>query len=120
MGVTFDSKMNFEKHLHSVSRTASQRLVILRKSWRVFQDRLLLGRCFRGLSMPVLQHCCALWCSAADTHLELLDRVISGARFSIGVCLSVTLLVVDLWQYHECCIRSGVTLFIVLYLGCMC
>ena len=31
LGVTFDSKMTFEKHLCSVSRTASQRLGILRK-----------------------------------------------------------------------------------------
>ena len=33
LGVTFDSKMIFEKHLRSVSRAASQRLGILRKSW---------------------------------------------------------------------------------------
>ena len=33
LGVTFDSKMTFEKHLRSVSRAASQRLGILRKSW---------------------------------------------------------------------------------------
>ena len=30
LGVTFDSKMTFEKNLHSVSRAASQRLGILR------------------------------------------------------------------------------------------
>ena len=33
LGVTFDSKMTFENHLRSVSRAASQRLRILRKSW---------------------------------------------------------------------------------------
>ena len=33
LGVTFDSKMTFEKHLRSVSRAALQRLGILRKSW---------------------------------------------------------------------------------------
>ena len=32
LGVTFDSKMTFEKHLHSVSRAASERLCILKKS----------------------------------------------------------------------------------------
>ena len=31
LGVTFDSKMTFEKHLRSVSRAASRRLGILRK-----------------------------------------------------------------------------------------
>ena len=42
LGVTFDSELTFEKHLRSVSRAASQRLGILRKSWRVFHDRLLI------------------------------------------------------------------------------
>ena len=60
-GVTFDFKMTFEKHLCSVSRTASQRLGILRKSWRqVFFDRLLLGRCFRCFVLPVLDYCSAV------------------------------------------------------------
>ena len=50
--VTFDSKMTFEKHLSSVSRAASQRLGILSKSWRVFHDRSLLGRCSQGFVLP--------------------------------------------------------------------
>ena len=70
-GVTFDSKMTFEKHLRSVSRAASQRLGILRKSWRVFHDRSLLGRCFRGFVLQVFEYCSAVWGSAADTHLKL-------------------------------------------------
>ena len=82
--VTFDSKMTFEKHLRSVSRVTLQRLGILRKSWRVFQDRSLLGRCFRFFFMPVLEYCSAVWCSAADTHLKLQDRAASGARFLTG------------------------------------
>ena len=53
LGVTFDSKMTFEKHLRSFSRAASQRLGILRKSWQVFHDRSLLGRGFRGFILPV-------------------------------------------------------------------
>ena len=76
--------MTFEKHLRSVSRAASQRLGILRKSWQVFHDRSLLGRCFRGFVLPVLKYCSAVWCSAADTHLKLLDRAVSGARFPTG------------------------------------
>ena len=46
LGVTFDFQMTFEKHLRLVSIAASQRLGFLRKSWRVFHDRSLLGRCF--------------------------------------------------------------------------
>ena len=84
LGVTFYSKLTFEKHLRSVSRAASQRLGILRKSWRVFHDKLLIERCFWGVVLPVLEYCSAVWCSAADTHLKLLNRVVSGACFLAG------------------------------------
>ena len=84
LGVTFDSKMTFEKHLRSVSRAASQKLGILRKSWRVFHNRSFLGRCFRGFILPVLEYCSAVYCSAADTHLKLLDRAVSGDLFLTG------------------------------------
>ena len=53
LGVTFDSKMTFEKHLRLVSRKASQRLGILKKSWRVFHDTVVLGRYFRRFVLPV-------------------------------------------------------------------
>ena len=85
--MTFDSKLTFEKHLRSVSRAASQRLGILRKSWRVFHDRLLIGRCFWGFVLPVFEYCSAVWCSAADTHLKLHDREVSGACCLAGFVL---------------------------------
>ena len=50
----------------------------------MFHDRSLLERCFRGLVLPVLEYCSAVWCSAADTHLKQLVRVVSGARFLTG------------------------------------
>ena len=84
LGVTFDSKLTFGKHRRLVSKAASQRLGILKKSRRVFHDRSLLERCFWGFVLPVLEYCSAVWCSPADTHLELLDRVVSGARFLTG------------------------------------
>ena len=84
LGVTFDSKMTFEKHLSSVSRAAFERLGILRKLWRVFHDRSLHWRCFLGFIPPVLEYCSAVWCSAADTHLKQQDRSVSGARFLTG------------------------------------
>ena len=34
--------------------------------------------------MPVLEYCSVPWCSAADTYLRLLDRVVSGASFITG------------------------------------
>ena len=123
LGVTFDSKMTFEKHLRSVSRAASQRLGLLRKSWRVFHDRSLLGRCFRGFVRSVLEYCSAVWCSAADTHLKLPDRAVSGARFLTGGVFECD--IAYRWSVAVLCMlyKSDVircTLFMVLYLDHMC
>ena len=76
--------MTFENHLRSVSIAASQRLSMLRKSCPVFHGRWLFGRCFRGFVLSVLEYCSAVWCSAADTHLKLLDRAVSDAWFLTG------------------------------------
>ena len=76
--------MTFEMHLRSVSIAASQKLRILRRFWGVFHDRSFLGSCFRGFVLPVLECCSAVWCSAAVTHLKLLYRAVSGARFLTG------------------------------------
>ena len=76
--------MTFEKHLRSVSRAASQILGILRKCWRVFHDRSLLNCEMLSVFCPASLECSAVWCSAADIHLELLDRAVSGARFITG------------------------------------
>ena len=105
LGVRFDSKMTFKKHLLSVSRAASQRLGILRKSWQVFHDRSLLGRCFRGFVLPVLEYCSGVWCSAADTDLKLLDRAVSGARFLTGG-------VFECWVWHCSSSIRGSTLLL--------
>ena len=50
----------------------------------MFHDRSLLGRCFRGFVLPVLEYCSVVWCSAADTHLKLVDRAVSDVRFLTG------------------------------------
>ena len=36
------------------------------------------------LSCLVLEYYSAVWCSAADTHLEVLDLAVGGARFLTG------------------------------------
>ena len=84
LGVTFDAKMTFEKYLCSVSSDAAQRLGIIRRSWQVFHDRSLLLRSFWSFVLPVLEYCSAVWCSAADSHLKLLDRVVRSAGFLAG------------------------------------
>ena len=50
----------------------------------MFHDISLLGRCFQGFVLPVLEYCSAVWCSAANTHLKLLDQAGGGAWFLTG------------------------------------
>ena len=47
-------------------------------------DLFLLHISFRGFVLPVLEYCSAVWCLAANTHLKLLDRAVSGALFLAG------------------------------------
>ena len=46
-------------------------------------DRFL-GDASGVLSCLFSEYCSAVWCSAADTHLKLLDRVVRGDRFLTG------------------------------------
>ena len=41
--------------------------------------------------MPVLEYCSAVWCSAADSHFKLLDRVVRSAGFLAGGILECNL-----------------------------
>ena len=79
--VTFDAKLTFEKHLRAVSGAAAQGLGIMRKSWQVFHVPSLLLRSFRSFVLPVMEYSSSVVCSAADSHLKLLDKVIRGAVF---------------------------------------
>ena len=86
--------MTFEEHLRSVSRAASQRLGILRKSFRVFRDTPLLGRCFRGFVLPVREYCSAVWCSAVlQSGARTGGFQEQGQCFFIGLSCSIPTIV---------------------------
>ena len=89
----------------------------------MFHDRSLLGRCFGVLSCLfrsiVLQS--GTWLPIHTLNYWTEQSLVPG--FLVGVCLSVTFLIVNPWQSCACFIRSGVnwcTLLMVLYVDCMC
>ena len=89
----------------------------------MFLDRSLLGGCFWGFVLAVLEYCSAVWCSAAETHLKLLDRAVSGARFLTGNMFECDIfhrrsVAVLCMLYEIRCNRC--TLLMVLYLDSMC
>ena len=91
LGVILDSKMTFADHLRSLSSIASQKLGILRRANKVFQDFSINATCLRSFVLPVLEYCAPVWCSAAHSHLDLLDRVIRGASSLVDGTLCVSL-----------------------------
>ena len=92
LGLTLDSKLTFEMHLRSVARSVSQKIGIMRKSWSIFRDPSLMKTCFYSFLLPVLEYCSAVWCSAADSHLRLLDRAVACATFHMRGALDCNLL----------------------------
>ena len=91
LGVTFDAKLTFEKHVRSITRSVSQKLGIMRRAWRVFGNHSLLLQCFKSFVLPILEYCSPVWSSAADCHLKLLDRVVCNANFLSGGSLDCNL-----------------------------
>ena len=93
LGLIFDTKLTFEKHIRSVVSSAVQKLGILRLTWSIYQDADIVARCFWSLILPVVEYCSPVWSSAAEGHLNLLDRIvrrISRMRNGLVQC--------DLWH----------------------
>lgn len=95
LGVTFDNKLTFEKHIRSVASGISQKIGILRKCFKVFGDEVIMLKCFNSFILPCLEYCAPVWSSAADSHLKLLDRNLSAIKFLIPN------LKVDLWHRRQ-------------------
>ena len=75
------NNMTFEKQLHKVFSASALRLGMMRTSCQVFHERPFILRYFWNFVLPVLEYCSVTWCSAADSHLKLLDRSIKIASF---------------------------------------
>ena len=73
-----------QPHLRSVRgilSRVSQRIGILRLVKRVFVNTSVLLRCYYAFVLTILKHCSSVWGSAAECHLQLLERqVYSVAR----------------------------------------
>ena len=86
------------------ARFSEQLLKDLRKSWQVFNDRSLLGRCFRGFVLPVFEYCSAVRYSVADTYLKLLWSCCQWFPVSNWGCA---------WMWHCSSSICGSTVFAV-------
>ena len=76
LGVILDNKLTFEKHIRSLCSSLSRTAGLLRKCNRVYRSQAILKNCFYSFLLPSFEYCAPVWCSAADSHLILLDRVL--------------------------------------------
>ena len=83
LGVMFDSKFTFERHIRSISSSVVQKIGQLEKSFRIFGDHDVLLKCFNSFILPCLEYCSPVWSSAADSHLKLLDRNLQACKLLI-------------------------------------
>jgi len=85
LGVKFDAKLTFEEHIRSVVKTTTRKIGLMRVARRVYNDVVVLRRCFFSFILPSLEYCSAVWRSSASSHLALLDRVVRNASHLCGV-----------------------------------
>ena len=84
LGVTFDSKLTWNKHLSNVSGRAGQKLGALR---RVSSKLSVPGRAtvYKSQVRSVMEYSSLAWMGAAPTHLSKLDSVQARTINIIGV-----------------------------------
>ena len=83
LGVMFDRKFTFERHICFFSSSVAQRIGLLRKSFRIFGDHDVILKCFNSFIVPCLEYCSPVWSSAADSHLKPLDENQRACKFLI-------------------------------------
>ena len=95
LGLTFDKKLTYEKHIRNIASSVSQKVGILRKCFRMFGDEAIILKCFNAFLLPCLEYCSPVWSSGADSHLKLLDKVMASIKFLLPN------INVDLWHRHK-------------------
>ena len=73
-GVKFDRKLTIEDHVRGIVSRVSERIFILRLVKRTFVDTSVLLCCYFAFVLTILEHCSPVWGSAAECHLQLLER----------------------------------------------
>ena len=74
LGVKFDSRLAFEDHVRGIVSRVSQRIGIFGLVRSVFVGSSALLRCYYTFVFPIFEYCSPVWGSAAECHLQLLER----------------------------------------------
>ena len=118
LGVTFDPKLSFERHVRSVAASASQKIGIMRRGLKIFDSVEVVCCCFNSFMLPVLEYASVLWGSAVHTHLALLDRIVGRCAYLMNDVVPCNLSnrrsVAGLCMLYKVCERVSNPLFACL------
>ena len=73
-GVKFDRRLTFEDHVSGIVSSVSQRICIMRLVKCVSADTCVASLILYAFVLPNLEYCSPVWGSAAECHLQLLER----------------------------------------------
>ena len=74
LGMKFDSRLTYKDNMHGIVSRASQNIDIFRLVKSVFLHISVLLRCYYAFVLPIIGYCSPVWGSAAECHLQLLER----------------------------------------------
>ena len=84
-GETFDSKLTFKVYLREVVLKVVSSLGVSRRAGKLFDCQRVLRSCVNAYVLSNLEYCVPVWMSSTETHLSLLDRVVSSAEGCVRV-----------------------------------
>ena len=74
LGVIFDSRLVWSRHLSKISKTAGQRLAALRKISSIL-DSKGIATVYKAQVCSVMEYSSLCWMNASPTNLALLDNI---------------------------------------------
>ena len=61
LGVLFNKKLTFEKHVRIVASNITQKVGILRKCLSIYDSHSILRNCFFSFILPLFEYCAPVW-----------------------------------------------------------
>ena len=72
-----------------MTSSVSQKIGILRKCWQTYRDDQIVTRCFYSFILPFFEYCSVVWMAAAPTHLNILRRAFTSAKFFVPAAVEL-------------------------------
>lgn len=74
IGVTFDDRMKFDKHISNIVSKANQRVGLIRRSFE-FMDREMFLTLYKTLIRPTLEYATVIWSPWLNKHIVAIEQV---------------------------------------------